>query len=78
LATAARANQGIISLFCAFILSLLLRFTEDSFDPDQGPTIGSSFVVLILTLKGVDFKPKIFDVNGNRVKLSIWVRFGCD
>eukprot|EP00047_Mylnosiga_fluctuans_P003032 m.227098 g.227098 ORF g.227098 m.227098 type:complete len:204 (-) comp11531_c0_seq1:83-694(-) len=40
--------------------SLLLRFTEDSFDPDLGPTIG------------VDFKPKLFDVNGNRVKLSIW------
>lgn len=39
---------------------MLLRFTEDTFDPDQGPTIG------------VDFKPKIFDCNGNVVKLSIW------
>ena len=43
--------------------SLLLRFTEDTFDPDLGPTIG------------VDFKPKLFEVNGKRVKLSIWVSF---
>ena len=27
-----------------------------------------------LSLTGVDFKPKIFNVNGLRVKLSIWVR----
>lgn len=40
--------------------SLLLRFTEDTFDPDQGPTIG------------VDFKPKTFNCHGNVVKLSIW------
>ena len=54
--------------------SLLLRFTEDSFDPDQGPTIGScTRVHTLLPFVGVDFKPKLFDVNGNRVKLSIWV-----
>lgn len=39
---------------------LLLRFIEDTFDEDQGPTIG------------VDFKSKLMTVNGNTVKLTIW------
>lgn len=39
---------------------LLIRFIDDTFDEDQGPTIG------------VDFKSKIIDVNGNTVKLTIW------
>lgn len=42
-------------------LSLLLRFTDDTFDPDQGATIG------------VDFKVKTLTLDGKRVKLSIWV-----
>jgi Ras-related protein Rab-18 len=40
--------------------SLLLRFTDDTFDPDQGATIG------------VDFKVKNFTIDDKRVKLSLW------
>ncbi|XP_064617249.1 ras-related protein Rab-18A-like [Liolophura sinensis] len=40
--------------------SLLLRFTDDTFDPDQAATIG------------VDFKVKTLTVDGNRAKLAIW------
>lgn len=40
--------------------SLLLRFTDDNFDPDQALTIG------------VDFKTKKLTVDGNTVKLAIW------
>ncbi|XP_030746437.1 ras-related protein Rab-18-B [Sitophilus oryzae] len=40
--------------------SLLLRFTEDNFDPEQTLTIG------------VDFKTKKLTVDGNAVKLAIW------
>eukprot|EP00035_Acanthoeca_spectabilis_P007695 m.140965 g.140965 ORF g.140965 m.140965 type:complete len:204 (+) comp14047_c0_seq1:137-748(+) len=39
---------------------LLIRFIDDTFDEDQGPTIG------------VDFKSKIVDIQGNAVKLTIW------
>ncbi|XP_076460478.1 ras-related protein Rab-18-like [Babylonia areolata] len=40
--------------------SLLLRFTDDTFDPEQAATIG------------VDFKVKTLAVDGNRTKLAIW------
>lgn len=40
--------------------SLLLRFTEDNFDPEQNLTIG------------VDFKTKKLTIDGNSVKLAIW------
>jgi len=40
--------------------SLLLRFTEDTFDPEQTATIG------------VDFKVKTINVDGNKAKLAIW------
>lgn len=40
--------------------SLLLRFTDDVFDPEQSATIG------------VDFKVKTLTVDGNRAKLAIW------
>ena len=40
--------------------SLLLRFTDDTFDPEQAATIG------------VDFKVKTLNVDGNRAKLAIW------
>ncbi|KAM9790029.1 ras-related protein Rab-18-B-like [Neosynchiropus ocellatus] len=42
--------------------SLLLRFTEDTFDPEQSATIG------------VDFKVKTLAIDGNKAKLAIWVR----
>lgn len=40
--------------------SLLLRFTDDMFDPEQAATIG------------VDYKVKSLTVEGNKVKLAIW------
>ncbi|CAH3191042.1 unnamed protein product, partial [Porites evermanni] len=40
--------------------SLLLRFTDDTFDPDIGATIG------------VDFKVKTLTIDGNKAKLAIW------
>ncbi|ESO02106.1 hypothetical protein HELRODRAFT_161341 [Helobdella robusta] len=40
--------------------SLLLRFCEDTFDPDQSATIG------------VDFKVRTLIVDGNKAKLAIW------
>ncbi|XP_071803357.1 ras-related protein Rab-18-like [Asterias amurensis] len=40
--------------------SLLLRFTDDTFDPEQSATIG------------VDFKVKTLSVDGNTAKLAIW------
>ncbi|KAK7078213.1 Ras-related protein Rab-18 [Halocaridina rubra] len=40
--------------------SLLLRFTDDTFDPEQSATIG------------VDFKVKTITVEGNCTKLAIW------
>lgn len=45
--------------------SLLLRFVDNTFDPDQSATIG------------VDFKVKTITVDGNRVKLAIWVSWSC-
>jgi len=38
----------------------LLRFTDDQFDPEMAATIG------------VDFKVKVMNQQGNRVKLAIW------
>ncbi|XP_014258416.1 ras-related protein Rab-18-B-like [Cimex lectularius] len=40
--------------------SLLMRFTEDKFDPEQSLTIG------------VDFKTKKLTMDGNTVRLAIW------
>ncbi|KAK6618551.1 Ras- protein Rab-18 [Polyplax serrata] len=40
--------------------SLLLRFIDDNFDPEQPLTIG------------VDFKTKEITIDGNTVKLAIW------
>jgi len=40
--------------------SLLLRFTDDAFDPEQAATIG------------VDFKVKTININASKVKLAIW------
>ncbi|KAL5496212.1 hypothetical protein EMCRGX_G012453 [Ephydatia muelleri] len=43
--------------------SLLLRFVNDTFDPELSATIG------------VDFKVKTVVMDGKKVKLSIWERF---
>lgn len=47
-------------LICFDFFSLLLRFTDDVFDPDQPATIG------------VDFKVKTLSIDGNLVKLALW------
>jgi Ras-related protein Rab-18 len=44
-------------LFCS---SILLRYCDDTFDPHLGSTIG------------VDFKVKMLDLRGRRVKMTIW------
>lgn len=49
----------LIELIC-IRHSLLLRFTDDEFDPEQSLTIG------------VDFKTKIINVDENYVKLACW------
>lgn len=45
----------------SFIFSLLMRFIHDRFEDDLGLTIG------------VDFKTKTVVIDGNSVKLAIWV-----
>ena len=49
-----------LSLTRIFKSSMLLRFTDDSFDDHIQSTIG------------VDFKVKHIDMDGKRVKLTIW------
>jgi len=67
--------------------SLLLRFVNDTFDPEISATIGKSsthttameqsFFKLSVNCPyictGVDFKVKTIVLDGKRVKLSIWV-----
>ena len=65
--------------------SLLVRFIDDLFDPDQGPTIGplswchcpphsnTHHDRDTRPFAGVDFKAKVLDVHGNKTKLTIWV-----
>lgn len=43
--------------------SLLLRFTDDAFDPEQAATIG------------VDFKVKTININGDKVRKIV---FNCN
>ena len=44
--------------------SLLLRFTDDVFNPNLGPTVGVDFKVKICTFNGVSFKLAIWDTAG--------------
>ncbi|XP_045600821.1 ras-related protein Rab-18-B [Procambarus clarkii] len=62
------ADQDILTTLKILIIgesgvgksSLLLRFTDDTFDPEQTATIG------------VDFKVKTISIDGNTTKLAIW------
>lgn len=49
-----------VSIKKVTIFSILVRFTEDNFDPDQTLTIG------------VDFKTKKIGIDDSIVKLAIW------
>ncbi|KAK8803692.1 hypothetical protein WA158_001386 [Blastocystis sp. Blastoise] len=40
--------------------SILLRFTDNTFNPDQTATIG------------VDFKPKILKIDGKNIRITLW------
>ncbi|XP_072523674.1 ras-related protein Rab-18a [Salminus brasiliensis] len=61
-------DEGILTTLKILIIgesgvgksSLLLRFTDDTFDPELGATIG------------VDFKVKTVAIDGNQTKLAIW------
>ncbi|XP_029817761.1 ras-related protein Rab-18 [Manacus vitellinus] len=55
-----RSCDNSISYFSSLPISLLLRFTDDTFDPELAATIG------------VDFKVKTISVDGNKAKLAIW------
>jgi hypothetical protein len=48
------------SIYFYFYYSLLIRFTDDKFDPNEQPTIG------------VDFKVKNLEIDGDRIYLQIW------
>ncbi|CAO2594698.1 Ras-related protein Rab-18 [Lemmus lemmus] len=53
--------------------SLLLRFTDDTFDPELAATIALNLIISCrLVLLGVDFKVKTISVDGNKAKLAIW------
>ena len=56
--------------------SLLLRFTDDQFDPEMAATIGVDFKVkcevLIEEIFKYFLKVKVMNQQGNRVKLAIW------
>ncbi|XP_035758311.1 ras-related protein Rab-18 [Egretta garzetta] len=55
--------SGPPCVLCSLVSSeegLLLRFTDDTFDPELAATIG------------VDFKVKTISVDGNKAKLAIW------
>ena len=56
--------------------SLILRLSENQFQEGFISTIGVCTLIPRLTVcanSKVDFKIKEFDVNGDRVKLQIWV-----
>lgn len=62
--------------------SLLLRFTDDTFLPQEevSATIGKSYtdktkrLLFIQVIIGVDFKVSMMEVNGEMYKLTIWVK----
>ena len=61
--------------------SLLLRFTDDRFDIEMAATIGVDFKgitfvfvsILYVTLRNFFSLVKQLEIDGNRVKLAIWV-----
>jgi len=67
MSTTSGANSALTTLKILIIgesgvgkSSLLIRFTDDLFDPDIGATIG------------VDFKVKNINIDGNKLKLALW------
>jgi GTPase SAR1 family protein len=60
---------------------LILRFTDDKFDPDISATIGKPIAensrqelqyFFFFSQLGVDFKTKNLVVHGNKAKLALW------
>lgn len=68
MSTSDRSNGGFDHLFKILLIgdagvgksSILLRFTDDSFEEQMSSTIG------------VDFRVKTVTVGGQKVKLTIW------
>ncbi|XP_013781371.2 ras-related protein Rab-18-like, partial [Limulus polyphemus] len=58
--------HGLVYIGYLFSFSLMLRFTDDVFDPGLSATIG------------VDFKVKVLAADGNKVKLAIWDTAGSE
>lgn len=57
----AKSHLTLHFMFFFVFGSLLLRFTEDEFDPEQTLTIG------------VDFKTKVIEIDDSFVKLGKWI-----
>lgn len=55
----------------------MLRFVDDVFDPDISATIGmfDFFLSSLFIYLGVDFRVRTVNIDGNFVKLAIWVCF---
>jgi GTPase SAR1 family protein len=49
--------------------SLIRKFTENEFFYDTPMTLGK---LLLIHCLGVDFKPKMINVNGKEMKVQIW------
>ena len=54
----------------------MLRFVDDTFDPEQSATIGVFFVGVFIwrIFLGVDFRVTTINIDNQLVKLAIWVR----
>lgn len=46
-----------------FVISILVRFIEDTFEENTKITVG------------IDFKTKDIVIDGNKIQLSIWVSY---
>lgn len=66
----------LLFIFCSSSDSILLRFVDDTFNPNQTSTIGiafSSFCILYrIDAVGVDFKPKVMKVRNMKIQVTIW------
>lgn len=50
---------------------LLMRFAKDEHKIDHIPTLGK-FLIFKKEIEGIDFKLKMTEIDGTRVKLQLW------
>lgn len=71
-----KAGISFPFIFFSSANSILLRFVDDTFNPNQTSTIGiafSSFCILYrIDAVGVDFKPKVMKVRNMKIQVTIW------